>query len=203
MCILPALPAATAAAGGGFTVAQGIGLAVTAGSTLFNVIGAREDQRAANRLARYRAAEAEQNRQLALWRAEDARERGRIAASEHDIRTAQLIGRAQAVLAASGTDPSEGGGPSLVADLRETGDLERRTIINNAEREAFNFAVDATNFGNEGALQTARSRTSATGAVAGALFSGASSFADKWYRYRGDNKRTSPPPLVDELPSFG
>lgn len=169
-----------------------ISIAATAIGTGMSMYGQAQQQSQQQQAIRqqqtYQQRVNENNAKVAEWQAEDALKRGELEATEHAIGVAKLLGRQQAVLGASGTDPSQGGAPTFGQQTAETGRLETKTIRSNAEREAYNHKVQASNFTAAGQLNRHRAATapgvSALG-LAGTLFKGVGSVASQWYGYRG------------------
>lgn len=126
------------------------------------------------------------NQILAQRAAKDARERGKRAEFEQNLKTRQLIGRQNTVLAGNGVLIGQDTALDITTDTAEVGKYDALTIRSNAEREALGFLAQGVNFENQGNLArmsgdaTARaSNLSAIGSVVGA----AGSVAGKWYDF--------------------
>ena len=174
----------SASAASSMALAANISLGLSAASTGLQVMATMQQGKAQRAQAAYQAQVDRNNQTVAKWQAQDAIDRGKIERQEHAIKVSLLTGRAQAVLGASGTDVTQDGAPTLLADIAETGNLEERIIESNAEREAFGYEVNAMNYGASAALNESRASRSNTLETVGALFGGASSVANKWFSYR-------------------
>ncbi len=174
-----------------------IAIATMVASTAINTMaahkGAKAQQayyQAQSQSAEYQSEVAENNAEIARWQASDARDRGRIHATDHRRKVQQLIGRQTAVMAGSGF-ALDGDAGDIIGGTAEIGEKEASRITANAEREAFRHEQDAMNAEAQSGLLHASSGTYASmgGEVSpflasgSALFGGASSVASKWYRY--------------------
>lgn len=141
----------------------------------------------------YNAAIARNNQILANRAAEDATQRGEIAARQKQIEAAQLKGRQLTVLAANGVDVNQGSSVDILADTAELGKFEELTIKANAAREALGYRQQAQGFETDAVLGTAgASNALSAGSFAksnsmiqagGTIAGGLSSVAGKWYQY--------------------
>lgn len=169
-------------------VAPIVAIATTALSTAASVAGSIQQGRAAKQQADYQAAVARNNQIIAQRKADDARERGRLAELQKRRETAQLIGRQRAGAAARGVEVDSGSAVDITADTAAFGELDALTIRSNAEREALGFEAEANQFEAEGQLRRLSGRNQRTGsyfAAGGTLLSGGSKVADKWYTFYG------------------
>lgn len=176
--------AAATAATGGFGLST---LAQLAGTAL-NAVGSIQEANAAADAAEYNAAIARQNAILSERRAEDALDRGDREEKQARLRAAKLAAEQRVGFAGGGVTSGSGSPLSVVEDTVALGELDALTIRNNAQREAFEFEVDAFNFNasaNAGE-RTARNRRRA-GIIGGAstALGGALTLADRSRRLRG------------------
>lgn len=95
---------------------------------------------------RHQAKVADNNVQYAEWQAEDAVARGQSQEASHRLKVAQLRGTQRASLAARGVDIEEGSALNILEDTDFMGELDARTIKDNAAREAWGYKVAAQNF---------------------------------------------------------
>ena len=112
-------------------------------ATMFQALGAISQARGQKQAAAAKAQEYEyqakiddNNRKVALWKAQDAQDRG--AKEEASLRTkvAALKGRQKSALAASGVEIGDGSALDILGDTAALGELDALTIRSNAEREA-------------------------------------------------------------------
>ena len=127
------------------------------------------------------------NKIIADRQAADALERGKIAADKKATETSQLIGRQRTALAAGGGVIDEGSALDLTTDTAGVGELDRLTILNNAEREALGFNIQGSNFQSEQLLTDAGSKARQKAsrlAIAGTLVGTAGSAASVGAKFR-------------------
>lgn len=113
---------------------------------------------------KYTAAVAEQNADVAEAQAQDSINRGNAQADEVRRRNRQAAGTQAATMGATGADLSTGGALDIFGDTAQFGTLDAMTTVNNAQREAYGYQVQAENYkaqasssrkqGNMGAMTT-------------------------------------------------
>ncbi len=113
---------------------------------------------------KYAKAVANQNADIAEAQAEDAVNRGNIAADQRRREMRQRQGTQAATMGATGADLSTGGALDIFGDTAQFGALDALTTVNNAQREAYGYEVQAANYkaqasasrkqGNMGAFTT-------------------------------------------------
>lgn len=113
---------------------------------------------------KYTSAVAKQNADVATAQAEDSINRGNAQAEEVRRRNRQAAGTQAATMGATGADISTGGALDIFGDTAQFGTLDALTTVNNAQREAYGYEVQAANYkaqanasrkqGNMGALTT-------------------------------------------------
>ena len=135
---------------------------------------------------RYQAQVDDNNRKVALWKAQDAKDRG--AKEEASLRTkvAQLKGRQKSALAASGVEIGDGSALDILGDTAALGELDALTIRSNAEREAYEQKVNASNLAANASMKRMGADNALIAGRIGAttsLLSGAGSIASKWQSY--------------------
>lgn len=94
----------------------------------------------------YQAKVAQNNAQVAMWQAADAKDRGDVAAANVRRKYAALEGTQTASLAARGLDISEGSANAILTDTSFFGEVDERTTKANAAREAWGYQTQANNF---------------------------------------------------------
>lgn len=104
------------------------------------------------------------NADSAEAQAQDSINRGNAAADEARRRNRQALGTQTATAAANGADISTGSALDIFGDTAQFGELDALTTVNNAQREAYGFGVQASNYktqasaarqqGNVGAFST-------------------------------------------------
>lgn len=113
---------------------------------------------------RQAAAVASANAESAEAQAQDSINRGNAAADEVRRRNRQALGTQTAAAAANGADISTGSALDIFGDTAQFGELDALTTVNNAQREAYGYEVQASNYkaqasaakqqGNVGAFST-------------------------------------------------
>ena len=136
-------------------------------ATMFQALGAISQARGQKQAAAAKAQEYEyqakiddNNRKVALWKAQDAQDRG---AKEEDGSALDILG-----------------------DTAALGELDALTIRSNAEREAYENKVNASNLAaNAGMKRMGAANSLIAGRINAttSLLSGAGSIASKWANY--------------------
>ncbi|WP_313112568.1 hypothetical protein [Pseudescherichia sp.] len=111
---------------------------------------------------RQAAAVASANAESAQAQAQDSINRGNAAADEARRRNRQALGTQIATAAANGADISTGSALDIFGDTAQFGELDALTTVNNAQREAYGFEVQASNYKNKA---TAAKQQGTVGAV--------------------------------------
>jgi len=99
---------------------------------------------ASKRIGEAQAGLAEMNAQIADLQAEDARSRGHLDAQRYRQQVRTLLGEQRAAIGASGIDVGTGTAVDVQVDTEMLGELDARTILLNADREAWGYDVEAT-----------------------------------------------------------
>lgn len=105
--------------------------------------------------AKYQSAVADQNADIAEAQAQDAVNRGNIAADQHRRDMRQRQGTQAATMGATGAELSSGNALDIFADTAQFGTLDALTTVNNAQREAYGYQVQGANSQAQGALARA------------------------------------------------
>lgn len=116
---------------------------IAAGATL--VIGAMSAYNQ-NQQSKYQSAVASQNADIAEAQAQDSINRGNAQAEEVRRRNRQAAGTQTATMGAMGTDLSTGVSMDILGDTAQFGALDALTTVNNAQREAYGYQVQSTNY---------------------------------------------------------
>ena len=141
--------------------------AASAGTTAYSAVAAGENAKET----------ADYNKQVADNAAQDALQRGSIAAAEHKQKVRQLISQQNAEFSAGGIDASTGTPLEIMTQTAGMGQLDALRILNNAQRTAGGY----TSQGNLDEFQgNAAQRAGAFGA-AGSILGGAASAARGYY----------------------
>lgn len=98
---------------------------------------------------KYESSVAKQNAQVAEAQADDAINRGNIEADRRRSQMRQQLGTQAATMAASGGDLSSGSSLDIFGDTAQYGELDALTTVNNAQREAYGYQVQAANYKNQ------------------------------------------------------
>lgn len=161
-------------------------LAITAIGAGTQAYGQKQAGEAAAELGAYNQQVAANNAKYSEAMAQDALQRGDLTASRQRERTAQEIAQQTVAAAGNGVDVNTGSIVDLTSDTARYGELDRLTILNNAQREAFGNRVRGANFESEGnvAYQEGQyAKSAGTTAAFGTALSGAGNVATKWYNF--------------------
>ena len=153
-----------------------IGTAVSAYSSLS--AGAAQSKEAA-----YQAQVAKNNQTVANENAEHSAQAGEAKAQEESLADANREGAIRAAIAANNIDVNSGSAEDVQVSQREIDRLDTLTNLNNAMLAAYGYRNDATNFGDQAALDTAESQQATIAGdigAAGTIAGNASSMGFKW-----------------------
>lgn len=96
--------------------------------------------------AKYQSAVADRNAEIAEAQAQDSINRGNIEADQRRREMRQRSGTAAATMGATGAELSSGTALDVFADNAQFGTLDSLTTVNNAQREAYGYQVQAANY---------------------------------------------------------
>jgi len=151
-------------------------------SAAMGAMNTMQQQQAQQNQASYQAAVQRNNQIIANRQAADAVDRGNIAARQHKLKVQQFKGKQRSILATSGFDANEDDALDILADTAEIGKMDELTILGNAEREAYQHRLAASNAGAQaGLLQNQADSISPGFAGAASAASGLATVADRWY----------------------
>lgn len=153
------------------------GLAAVIG-TVFDVEGSIKEGEAKQR-------EAKDNAALAASAAADAIARGNQEAGRTRTDTTKLVAEQNVAYANSGVDPTVGTPASVMADTRAMGELDAKTLENNAAREAWGFRTYGMKYNQQAALEAARTQNKVAGTMLGGLGRAASGFSQTYEAGKG------------------
>lgn len=114
-----------------------------------------------NQQGKYQAEVANQNASIAEQQAQDAINRGNAQADEVRRRNRQAAGTQAATMGATGADLSSGNALDIFGDTAQFGQLDALTTVNNAQREAYGFQIQAMNSRAEANAARSNGRTGA------------------------------------------
>lgn len=139
----------------GLSTAAMFSLGATALSTGVGVVGSIRQARAQSEQMEYQADVARQNQQLAEQQASAERRQGYENMVTQRQETARLIGRQRAAAGASGAVVDVGSNLDLQADTAAQGEIDAINVYNQALDRAYNYDVQAVNYGNQAAAYDA------------------------------------------------
>ncbi|MBX8878330.1 hypothetical protein HCH41_05060 [Enterobacter ludwigii] len=99
-----------------------------------------------NQQAKYTSAVAEKNADIAEAQAQDSINRGNAQADEIRRRNRQAAGTQAATMGATGAELSTGNALDIFGDTAQFGTLDALTTVNNAQREAYGYQVQGSNY---------------------------------------------------------
>lgn len=139
----------------GLSTAAMLSLGATALSTGVGVVGSIRQARAQSEQMEYQADVARQNQQLAEQQTSAERRQGYENMITQRQETARLIGRQRAAAGASGAVVDVGSNLDLQADTAAQGEIDAINVYNQALDRAYNYDVQAVNYGNQAAAYDA------------------------------------------------
>ncbi|MEB7922397.1 hypothetical protein NGJ69_01490 [Atlantibacter hermannii] len=111
---------------------------------------------------KYAKAVANQNADIAEAQAEDAVNRGNIAADQRRREMRQRQGTQAATMGATGSDLGSGNALDIFSDTAQFGTLDALTTVNNAQREAYGYQVQGMNATAQGNAAQSQARAAVT-----------------------------------------
>jgi hypothetical protein len=172
LAAVPALLGSFGTAATAMTTAQTIALAASAGSAVLSTVGAYNQAKTAQGMARYNAGVADN---AAL----DATRKGEDQATKARREARQIVGMQRAGYSARGIDIADGTAADMIDQTNFFGEVDVATARTNARREADTYRARSRGYNAEA------DANSPWMAGAGSLLGSASAVADKWYRYSG------------------
>lgn len=157
----------------------------TAVSAVTGFVGSMQQASATKDAAEYQAAVARNNQIIAQQNAERSAQAGRVQTQNQDLRTRAVIGQIDAAQGASGIDIDSTSSKDVRESAQQLGRFNAQTTLDNAMLPARAQQVQAVNFGAEAGLQQQKADSiNPFTAGLGSLFTGVSSFADKWTKFK-------------------
>lgn len=153
--------------------------AITVG---LGVMGNIQESKAASQAAKFNAQVASNNQVLAERQQKDALERGKEDELNLRRQVAGLKGTQRAAFGASGVALDSGSPADVLTDTAVLGELDALTVRQNAQREAYGYGIQATNFATEAAFQKSRAKSAKSMlplTMATTIAGGASRYFDK------------------------
>lgn len=157
---------------------------IMAASAVVSAYGAYQGAKGQKNQARYQAAVARNNAQVAEWQAKDAAERGAQGEMENRRKYARLAGAQRAALASQGLDMSEGSALALLGDTELYSTLDSTNIKANTEREVWARKNQVNDANAQAGLYQMQADNISPGMAFGAtLLNSAGSVSERWYKY--------------------
>lgn len=174
-----------------------ISVGISAFQTVSNFSQQQRQATASSAAGQYAKRVDEQNAKMADAQAQDALDRGELAAQRRGLETRQQIGSTRAAQAAQGVDVSSGSAADVQASEAGIGAMDEVMIRNNAAREAWGYKVEAINDRQAGQVAALTGDMEAAGYRAesyGTLLSGAANTYGLYRQYNTNkaDMRTSP-----------
>lgn len=164
-------------------------LAATGLSTGIGVVGSIRQARAQSEQMEYQADVARQNQQLAEQQAGAERRQGYENMITQRQETARLIGRQRAAAGASGAVVDVGSNLDLQADTAAQGEIDAINVYNQALDRAYNYDVQAVNYGNQAAAYDASASSAKKAGYINALgtaIGGIATMGSTWAKFKAD-----------------
>lgn len=162
-------------------------LAVAAISAGVSTVGAIQQSQAQSAQAKYQAAVARNNQIIAQQNADDALKRGDVEEQKQRQKVQLLLGQQRTGFAAQGADLTSGSVLDILGDTAATGELDRLTIRNNAEREARQYMLQGVNFQADAQLyqmQAKQAQTAGYFDATSSLLGGASQVGSSYIGFK-------------------
>lgn len=156
-------------------------------STGVGFIGKIMEGQATAKAANYQAQVARNNQIIADQNARYSVQAGEAAAQAQDFKNRNLVGAITAAQGASGISLDSPTLTSVREAEEQIGRLDTATIMSKALMQSQAYSADASNFAAEASLQRSKARNATTSGLLGgmtSLIGGASSFSDKWSRFK-------------------
>lgn len=138
---------------------------ISAGMSAYGQIQQGDNQK---KLNDYQAAIGERSAKISDQAADDAEERGRVAEQQQRLKTSQIIGTQRSALASGGVQVDSGSALDVVADSAMLGEMDALTVRQNAEREAYQYRLQAYSSRTQAGMSTLAGNNAASNAAWGA-----------------------------------
>lgn len=137
-------------------VAAGISIASTVVAGAVSAYGAMQSSQAQSQAADYQAQVSRNNQIVANQNAQAAIQDGQAKEQQQRIQNAQKLGAIVANQGASGLDVNSGSNLLVQEDQAKVGEMDALTVRNNAQREAYGFLAQGTNYAAQAKLDQAQ-----------------------------------------------
>lgn len=164
-----------------------VSLGATVLSTGVSLVGGIQQASAASDAAKYQAQVARNNQIISEQNAQYAISAAEAKAQAEDLKQRALLGSIEAAQGASGIAFDSPSLEQIRESQAQVGRLSTRTVYNEGQLVALGQKQRASQYGSDAELTSARSSSARTAGYIGAgtsLLSGASSFSDKWMKFR-------------------
>lgn len=164
-----------------------ISLGSTVAGGIMGAVGAGQSAGATADAARYQAAVARNNRQMAGDSARYGVSAGRQQAQTQDFKNRAVQGQTLAAQSASGIDTQSGSPLEVRESQARLGRLDTENIMQRANLAAYGENIKATGFGAEAGLQEAKASSAESAGTTGiltSLISSGAGFGEKWLKFQ-------------------
>src|SRR5208337_837529 len=144
------------------TAMGGMGMASTFLGGLVSAFGAFEGGQAQKQMYDYQAGIAQFNEQIAQQNSEYAIQVGEIQAQQAGLKGAQQLGLIKSGQSAAGLDINTGSAAQVQASQKAITGLDVAAVRSNAAKTAYNYRVQAVQFGAQAGLDTLAGQNAAT-----------------------------------------
>jgi len=162
-------------------------LGTQAASTLFSAVGGVRQGAAAAGAAKYQAQVARNNATIAQQNAEYSSQAGETAAQAQDLKARSALGSIRAAQSASGLSVASPSLQDVYEGSAQVYRLDTANIVQNAALRARGYQAQGAEYLAEADLQDRKASDSQSAGLlsaGGSLLSGASSFSEKWAKYK-------------------
>ena len=161
----------------------GVGIGATLLGSLTGMLGAQQTAAAQQQQFNYQAGVAQINQQIALQNADYARDQGEMQAEKTGLQAGQQMGQIKTSQASSGLDIRSGSALQVQQSQRTVTSMDLDTIRSNAAKTAYNYDVQAVQYGNQAQLYRmggANAAAAGTINVATSFLGGVTGVSTKW-----------------------
>lgn len=186
--VATAAASAATAAGTASTLAT-IGTYASLASAVVGGLGAIQQGRASSASAKYNAAVALNNQNIAEQNATREGQEGEAAVAQQQQKTRAEVGQLEANIGANGLENS-GSAASVLNSATQIGQLNALTIRSNATKQAYGYKNAALSYGAEAGLDKSTAKNDSTAGFIGGgstILSGAGNAALTYGKFLSDN----------------
>lgn len=153
------------------------------GSTALGAAGTMQQANAAAASATYNAKVADMNAKLSDQQAREADAAGKVQEQQQRMKTAQLMGKQQAAMAANGVDLKFGSPLDTLVDTATMGELDALTIRTNTAGQVRDIRQQGENMRGQAGMYRAEASSARTGGFLGAVGTVLGGGAKAWSNY--------------------